>query len=100
MEVAQEALRGAMSVPVGPRHCRNSDPVYDALFNVYNLEQERWLRWDMLVPATSESCRKDLQLEGHDRAASRVALPAQQCATVLLPFREDSAEITFCQGGT
>lgn len=34
----------------------------------------------LLAPAFSESCREDLsQLEGHDRAASRVGLPAQQC---------------------
>lgn len=55
----------------------------------------------LLAPASSESCRGGLsQLEGHGRAASRVGLAAQQCATVLLLFEEDNAEITLCQGGT
>lgn len=55
----------------------------------------------LLAPASSESCRGGLsQLEGHGRAASRVGLAAQQCATVLLLFGEDNAEITLCQGGT
>lgn len=46
------------------------------------------------APASNESCREVLsQLEGQGRAA-------QQCATVLLPFGEDSAEITLCQGET
>lgn len=47
MEVTQEVQRGATIVPVGPRQCRNSDPVCDASFDIYNLEQERWLRWDI-----------------------------------------------------
>lgn len=53
------------------------------------------------APASNENCREVLsQLEGQDRAASGVGLPAQQCATALLPFGEDNAEITLCQGGT
>lgn len=33
-------------------------------------------------------------------AASEVALPAQQRATVPLPFGEENAAIALCQGGT
>lgn len=45
MEVTQEVQRSPMIVPVGPRQCRNSDPMCDALFDVCNSEQDRWLRW-------------------------------------------------------
>lgn len=47
MEVTQEVQRDATIVPVGPGWCRNSDPVCGASFDIHNLEQETWLRWDI-----------------------------------------------------
>lgn len=76
MEVTQEAQRGAVIVPVGPRWCRSSDPMCETSFDVYDLEQERWLRWDICQLSIQWELQGRSQPVGGTRQGSEWGGPA------------------------
>lgn len=81
MEVTQKVQRSPMIVPVGPRQCRNSDPMCDALFDVYNLEQERWLRWVICQLQHPMRAAEKSSASWRDRAGQPSSVP--QCCCLL-----------------